>query len=83
VAAAARTMKPGAMSGILDTGDAYQLVLVRAYRPAGVEPWETAQDAIREFLLARNSRKVMQAVKDKTDQLRAAGKVEIFAENVR
>jgi len=83
VASAARTMKAGAISGIVDTGDAYHLVLVRGYRPAGIEPYETAQDAIREFLFARNARKVMQAVKEKTDQLRAAGKVEIFEENVR
>jgi hypothetical protein len=83
IAGAARTMRPGAVSGILESGDAYQVVLVHEYRPAGIEPFETAQDAIREFLMARNSRKVMQAVKQKTDELRAAGKVEIFAENVR
>ena len=83
IASAARTMKPGAISGIVESVDAYQLVLVHAYRPAGIEPYEAAQDAIREFLMARNSRKVMDAVKEKTAQLRAAGKVEIFAENLQ
>ena len=83
IAGAARTMKRGAVSGIIESREAYQLVLVHQYRPAGVEPFETAQDAIREYLMARNSRKVMQAVQQKTDQLRASGKVEIFAENLR
>jgi parvulin-like peptidyl-prolyl isomerase len=83
IANAARAMKPGAISGILESKDAYQVVLLHEYRPAGIEPYETAQDAIREYLMARNSRKVMQAVKEKTAQLRAAGKVEVFAENLK
>jgi parvulin-like peptidyl-prolyl isomerase len=83
ISSAARSMKRGAISGILESREAYQVILVHEYRPAGVEPFDTAQDAIREFLMARNSRKVMQAVKEKTDQLRAAGKVEIFEENLR
>lgn len=83
IANAARAMKPGAISGILESKDAYQVVLLHEYRPAGIEPYETAQDTIREYLMARNSRKVMQAVKEKTAQLRAAGKVEVFAENLK
>ena len=83
IAAAARTMRPGAISGIVETRDAYQIVMIHEYRPAGTEPFEDAQEAIREFLMARNSRKVMDAVKQKTEQLRAAGKVEVFADNLR
>lgn len=83
IAGAARTMKRGAVSGILESREAYQLILLHEYRAAGIEPYETAQDAIREYLMARNSRKVMQVVKEKTEELRAAGKVEIFAENLR
>ena len=51
--------------------------------PEGVESFETAKPAIREFVMARNAKKVMDAVTKKTDELRAAGKVEIFAENLR
>ena len=83
IANAARSMKPGAISGMLESTDAYQIILLHQYHPAGVEPYETAQDAIREYLMAKNSRKVMEAVKQKTAQLRAAGKVEVFAENLR
>ncbi|HEY0371849.1 MAG TPA: peptidylprolyl isomerase, partial [Thermoanaerobaculia bacterium] len=83
IANAARSMKRGAISGILESTDAYQVILLHEYHPAGVEPYETAQDAIREFLMAKNSRKVLEAVKQKTAQLRAAGKVEVFAENLK
>lgn len=83
IAAAARAMKRGTISGMLETRDAYEMVLVHEYRAAGIESFETAQEAIREYLMARNSKRVMQAVMKKTDELRAAGKVEIFAENLR
>lgn len=83
IAQAGRTMKPGTISGLLESREAFQMILLHEYRPSGVEPYETAQDAIREFLMARDSRKVMQAVTEKTAELRAAGKVEIFAENLR
>ncbi len=83
IANAARTMRRGTISGILETPDAFQMVLVHEHKPAGVESFEAVQDAIREYLMAHNARQVMQAVTKKTDELRAAGEVEIFAENVR
>jgi len=83
IANAARTMKRGTISGILESRDAYQMILVHEYRAEGVESFETALPAIREFVMAREARKVMAAVMKKTDELRASGKVEIFAENLR
>lgn len=83
IASAARTMKKGTISGILESRDAFQMVLVHDYRPEGVESFEAAMPAIREFVMARESKKVMDAVMKKTDELRASGKVEIFAENLR
>jgi peptidyl-prolyl cis-trans isomerase C len=83
IATAARTMKRGSISGILDSRDAYQIILVHEYRPEGVESYEAALPAIREFIMARESKKVMAALKKKTAELQAAGKVEIFAENLR
>ena len=83
IASAARTMKRGTISGILESRDAYQMILVHEYRSEGVESFETALPAIREFVMARESKKVMDAVRKKTDELRASGKVEIFAENLR
>lgn len=83
VAQAARTMKPGTISGVLDTADSYQLVLVEEWQPAGVDSFEGASGAIREFLLAQNQKRVMEAVQKKSAELRAKGKVEMFAENIR
>ena len=83
IANAARTMKRGTISGILESRDAFQMVLVHEYRAEGVESFEAAMPSIREFVMAREARKVMDAVMKKTDELRASGKVEIFAENLR
>ena len=83
IAQAARTMKPGTISGVLDATDSYQLVLVDEWRPAGVDSFDAVKGPIREFLLARNSKRVLQAVSKKTAELRAAGKVEMFVENLR
>lgn len=83
IADAARTMKPGSISGILETPEAFQMMLVHEHRPAGVENFEQAKPAIREFLMSRNPKKFMDAVARKSSALRAAGKVEIFAENLR
>jgi parvulin-like peptidyl-prolyl isomerase len=83
IAEAVRTMKPGSISGIIETRDAFQLVLVQEYRPAGVQAFESAKPAIREFIMARDAKRVMEAITKKSTELRATGKVEIFPENVR
>jgi len=83
VAQAARTMRPGTISGVLDATDSYQLVLVEEYLPAGAESFEAAKGAIREYLLANNTKAVMQALQKKIGELRASSKVELFVENLR
>ncbi len=83
IADAARTMKTGSISGILETPDSFQMLLVHEHRPAGVENFEQAKPAIRGFLMSRNPKKFMDAVAKRSSELRAAGKVEIFAENLR
>jgi parvulin-like peptidyl-prolyl isomerase len=83
IAQAARTMKKGTISGVLESIDAYQLVLVDDYRGADIETFESAKDALREFVMARNARHVMDAVQKKSAELRAAGKIEIWPENIR
>jgi parvulin-like peptidyl-prolyl isomerase len=83
LAQAARTMKPGTISGVIESVDAYQLVLVDEYRGADVETFETAKPALREFVMARNAKHVMDAVSKKTGELRAAAKIELWPENIR
>ena len=83
IAQAARTMKPGTISGILEAKDSYQIVLVEEYLPQGAESFQASKNAIREYLLSRKQKEVMQALVKKTNELRAAGKVEMFVENLR
>jgi parvulin-like peptidyl-prolyl isomerase len=78
-----RSMKPDTMSGIVETPDAFQLIFMHEHRPAGVENFENAKPAIRAYLMSQNPRKFMDAVAKKSSELRAAGKVEIFAANLR
>ena len=83
IAGAARSMKRGTISGVLESADAYQIILVDDYRGADVESYEAAKDALHEFVLARQSKHVMDAVQKKSAELRASGKVELFPENIR
>ena len=82
IAEAARSMKPGTMSGILETKDAYELILLEDHHAEGEAPFDATRDVIREYLMARNAQAVMQALTKKTAELRAAGKVEIFRDNI-
>jgi parvulin-like peptidyl-prolyl isomerase len=82
IAEPARSMTPGTMSGILDLGDGYALLFVEEKYVGGTAPYEVSKDVIREYVMAQNKNLVMQAVQKKTLELRAAGKVEIFAENI-
>ena len=83
IAEAVRTMKSGTVSGVLETEDAYQMIFVDEYRPAGVDSYEALKPALREYVLARQQQNVLAAVMKKSAELRAAGKVEIFAQNLR
>lgn len=83
LANAARTMKPGTISGVLESADAYQIILVDAYRGADVETYEAAKDALREFVMARQAKHVMALVQKKSSELRASGKIETWPENVQ
>lgn len=83
IAHAARTMRVGTISGVLESPDAYQIILVDEYRGAGVETYENAKEALRNFVMARQSRHVMDALQKKSAELRAAGKIELWPENIR
>jgi peptidyl-prolyl cis-trans isomerase C len=83
IADAVRTMKPGTASGIIETADAFQMIFVDEHRPAGVEAYEAVKPALRQFIMAREAKKVMDAVAKKSAELRKTGKVEIFAQNLR
>ncbi|MEO8380428.1 MAG: peptidylprolyl isomerase [Acidobacteriota bacterium] len=83
IADAVRMMKSGAISGILETNDAFQMIIMHEHRQAGIEPYETAQNSIRSFLMSQNQKRVLDAVTKRSAELRANGKVEIFENNLR
>jgi len=82
VGEAAFTMKLKTISGIIEGDDALYLMMVEGREQASVEPYETARNAIREYMMQSNVQKVLEVVNKTTADLRAASKVEIHPENV-
>ncbi len=81
--AAAWTLKPGILSGIVESKFGYHLILVDAKQPAGIESFNEAKPSIREFLMNQNAAEVLQTVSKLTNELRANSKVAIYPENIR
>jgi peptidyl-prolyl cis-trans isomerase C len=80
---AAWNMKPGTLSGIVQTKFGYHLILVEERQPAGTEPFEAAQSTIREYLLAQKATDVMGTVTRLTNELRASSRISTFPENIK
>jgi EpsD family peptidyl-prolyl cis-trans isomerase len=76
-------MKPGAISGILESDKAMNLVLVEDHQNASTESYEAAKAGIREYLIGANAQKVVEAVNRTTRELRASSKVTVYPENVQ
>lgn len=83
VSEAVFSMSPGAISGILETDKAMQLVLVEDRQIASTESYESARAGIREYLIGANAQKVVEAVNRATRELRASSKVTLYPENVK
>jgi peptidyl-prolyl cis-trans isomerase C len=81
--AAAWSMKPGTMSGIVESKFGYHLILVEDREPAGTEPFETVQSTIREYLLSQKASDVMATVTRLTNELRANSRISTFPENIK
>jgi peptidyl-prolyl cis-trans isomerase C len=79
---AAFGMKPGVMSGIIETQFGYHLILVEDKKLAGLEPFESVRNEIREYLLGQKTTEIMMEVKRLTNELRQSSKVSIYTENV-
>ena len=80
---AAFGMKPGMMSGIIETAFGYHLILVEEKKEAAVEPYEAVSRDLREFLVGQKTTEVMALVKRLTNELRQNSKVAIYFENVQ
>ena len=73
----------GIMSGIIETSFGYHLILIEEREEEGIEPYEAARPAIREFLMSRDAAKVMETVSRLTNELRRTSKVAVFPENIQ
>lgn len=80
---AAFTMPTGVLSGIIEDHGHLHLLLVDARRDAGKESFDEAKKQIRDYLLAKNARQVMEKLNTTTADLRSRGKVTVFAENLK
>jgi EpsD family peptidyl-prolyl cis-trans isomerase len=80
---AAWSMKPGMISGIVETRYGYHLIMVEEHQPAGTQPYETVRPAVREYLLTQKAQDVMTAVNKLTNELRMTSKVTLFPENIK
>lgn len=76
-------MKPGAISGIIETEKALNLVLVEDRQEASTESYASARAGIREYLVSQNTAKVVEALNRATRELRASSKVTLHPENVQ
>lgn len=83
LADAAFRVRPGMMSGVLESPMGMHLIFVEDQQPASTESFESARPGIREYLLGRNAQKVLEEVNKTTNALRTTAKVEVYPENVR
>jgi len=80
---AAFKLRPGVMSGIVESGKGLHLILVEDKRDAGVDQYIDVHREIREFLLARNASKVLEAMNRRAADLMAKGDVKVYRENIK
>ena len=76
------SMKPGTISGIIDTLRGPFLVYVEDRKEAAVEPFESARAGIREYLLGMKQQEVVNEVSKATQLLRSTSKVTIYKDHV-
>ena len=74
-------LKPGVMSGIVETQYGYHLIVVEEKKPAGRKSYEEVRSGIREFLIGRKATEVVETVARLTNELRRASKISVFPEN--
>jgi peptidyl-prolyl cis-trans isomerase C len=82
IADAVFSMKKGMMSGVIESDAGLHVVLVEDRAPAETITYENARSTIREFLVGSNGQKVMETLNQATTELRNAGKVTVYPDNL-
>lgn len=77
------SIQPGIMSGVVETKFGQHLILVEGREEHRLEPFENARLAIREFIMAQEQKRVMEAVARLSNDLRRSSKVALFPENIQ
>jgi peptidyl-prolyl cis-trans isomerase C len=80
---AAWNMKPGTLSGIVESKFGFHLIYVEGRQPAGTEPFEAVRASLREYLMTQKASDVVNAVTKLTNELRDSGHVSVFPENIK
>lgn len=75
-------IKPGVLSGIVESQFGFHLIYVMDKRPAGTQPFDEVRADVREFLIGQKSNEIMQAVQRISNDLRQSSDVKIYRENV-
>jgi peptidyl-prolyl cis-trans isomerase C len=79
---AAFNIRPGTMSGIVESAYGLHLIYVEDKKPASTQRFEDVRNDIREFLIAQKGAEVMASLKRLTSELRLHSKVGVFPENL-
>ena len=80
---AAFNMRPGVVSGIIETRFGYHLIFVEDKKPAGQASFDEVKANIREFLFAQRAADVMEMVTKLTNELQSKSKLAVYPENIK
>src|SRR5664279_4220035 len=80
---AAWSMKPGTVSGIIQTKFGFHLIFVEGRQAPGTEPFDSVKSSIREFLITQKATDVVTTVTKLTNELRGNSRISVFRENIK
>ena len=80
---AAWSMKPGTVSGIIQTKFGFHLIFVEGRQAPGTEPFDSVKSSIREFLINQKASDVVTTVTKLTNELRGNSRISVFPENIK